>query len=77
MLGRRADVDDMDVCIGQNLPARQLQVSAHYVGRDHADARAEVVADPTLLKEAIEESLRFNTSAQRFKRCLQKRNNFV
>lgn len=39
---------------------------------DHADARAEVVADPSLLKEAIEESLRYNTSAQRFKRCLQK-----
>lgn len=39
---------------------------------DHADARAEVVADPSLLKEAIEESLRYNTSAQRFRRCLQR-----
>lgn len=39
---------------------------------DHADARRDVVADPTLLQEAIEESLRFNTSAQRFRRCLQK-----
>lgn len=37
---------------------------------DHAQARADVVADPTLLTEAIEESLRYNTSAQRFKRCL-------
>ena len=39
---------------------------------DHADARRDVVADPTLLQEAVEESLRFNTSAQRFRRCLQK-----
>lgn len=39
---------------------------------DHADARRAVVADPALLPDAIEESLRFNTSAQRFKRCLQK-----
>lgn len=38
---------------------------------DHDDARREVVADPGLLQEAIEESLRYNTSAQRFKRCLQ------
>ena len=39
---------------------------------DHADARRDVVADPALLQEAVEESLRFNTSAQRFRRCLQK-----
>jgi cytochrome P450 len=39
---------------------------------DHAQARGEVVADPALLGEAVEESLRFNTSAQRFRRCLQK-----
>ncbi len=38
---------------------------------DHADARRDVVADPALLQEAIEESLRFNTSAQRFRRRLQ------
>jgi len=37
---------------------------------DHAEARRRVVADPALLPEAIEESLRFNTSAQRFRRCL-------
>jgi hypothetical protein len=36
------------------------------------DARRELVADPALLPEAVEESLRFNTSAQRFRRCLQK-----
>jgi cytochrome P450 len=36
-----------------------------------AEARAAVVADPELLPDAIEESLRFNTSAQRFRRCLQ------
>lgn len=39
---------------------------------DHREARDAVVADPALLPEAVEESLRFNTSAQRFKRCLQK-----
>ncbi len=39
---------------------------------EHPDARRDVVADPALLQEAIEESLRFNTSAQRFRRCLQK-----
>lgn len=37
---------------------------------DHHDARRAVVADPALLADAIEESLRFNTSAQRFRRCL-------
>jgi len=39
---------------------------------DHADARRAVVANPALLADAVEESLRFNTSAQRFRRCLQK-----
>jgi cytochrome P450 len=39
---------------------------------DHPDARRAVVADAALLPEAIEESLRYNTSAQRFKRCLQR-----
>lgn len=38
---------------------------------DFADARRAVVADPALLPDAVEESLRYNTSAQRFKRCLQ------
>jgi len=38
---------------------------------DHADARRALVADPALIPDAMEESLRFNTSAQRFKRCLQ------
>jgi hypothetical protein len=33
------------------------------------DARHALVADPALLPDAIEESLRFNTSAQRFRRC--------
>ncbi|UCE30863.1 MAG: cytochrome P450 [Burkholderiales bacterium] len=33
-------------------------------------ARARLVADPTLVEQAIEESLRYNTSAQRFKRSL-------
>lgn len=39
---------------------------------DHADARHAVVADPALLPDAVEESLRYNTSAQRFRRCLRK-----
>jgi len=37
---------------------------------DHPDARRALVADPALIPDAIEESLRFNTSAQRFKRCI-------
>jgi hypothetical protein len=37
---------------------------------DFPAARRECVADPDLLRNAIEESLRYNTSAQRFKRCL-------
>jgi len=37
---------------------------------DFADARRQCVANPELLADAIEESLRFNTSAQRFRRCL-------
>jgi cytochrome P450 len=36
------------------------------------DARRAVVANPDLLPDAIEESLRFNTSAQRFRRRLMK-----
>ena len=39
---------------------------------DHPEARHAVVADPALLPDAVEESLRFNTSAQRFRRCLQR-----
>lgn len=38
---------------------------------DHPGARRALVAAPSLIPDAIEESLRFNTSAQRFKRCLQ------
>lgn len=38
---------------------------------DHPDARRAVVGNPALLADAIEESLRFNTSAQRFRRCLR------
>ena len=37
---------------------------------DHPDARRRVVADPALINPAIEETLRFNTSAQRFKRTI-------
>jgi cytochrome P450 len=35
---------------------------------DYPEARRRLVADPALIAPAIEESLRFNTSAQRFKR---------
>lgn len=35
---------------------------------DHPDARRRVAAEPALMAQTIEESLRFNTSAQRFKR---------
>jgi len=38
---------------------------------DMPDVRRALVADPSLIPDAIEESLRFNTSAQRFKRCVQ------
>jgi len=37
---------------------------------DHPEARRAVVADPAKVPDAVEESLRFNTSAQRFRRCL-------
>ena len=36
---------------------------------DHADARRELIGDPGKIPDAIEESLRYNTSAQRFRRC--------
>jgi cytochrome P450 len=35
---------------------------------DHPDARRDVVANADLLPDAVEESLRYNTSAQRFRR---------
>ncbi len=38
---------------------------------DHGIARRRLVAEPMLIPQAIEESLRFNTSGQRFKRRLQ------
>ena len=37
---------------------------------DYHDARRALVADPLLIPDAMEESLRFNTSGQRFKRTL-------
>src|SRR6266849_1611022 len=39
---------------------------------DYPDARRRIVADPGLMAPAIEESLRFNTSAQRFKRTVMR-----
>ena len=38
---------------------------------DRPDVRRALVADPSRIPDGIEESLRFNTSAQRFKRCVQ------
>lgn len=39
---------------------------------EHAEAQTAVVTDPARLPDAIEESLRFNTSAQRFRRRLMR-----
>jgi cytochrome P450 len=39
---------------------------------DHPEARRRLVAEPALIESAIEESLRFNTSAQRFKRTVMR-----
>jgi cytochrome P450 len=39
---------------------------------DYPDARRRVVTDPKLMAATIEESLRFNTSAQRFKRTVMR-----
>ena len=39
---------------------------------DFADARRELVANPALIPDAIEESLRYNTSGQRFRRYIMK-----
>ena len=39
---------------------------------DFAEARAALVVNPALLPDAIEESLRYNTSAQRFRRSLMR-----
>jgi cytochrome P450 len=39
---------------------------------DQVEARRQCIANPALLVDAVEESLRFNTSAQRFRRCLTK-----
>src|SRR6478672_3942014 len=39
---------------------------------DHPNARRRVVANAALIEPAIEESLRFNTSAQRFKRVVMR-----
>jgi len=39
---------------------------------DYPDARRRIVTDLALIEQAIEESLRFNTSAQRFKRTVRR-----
>lgn len=39
---------------------------------DHHDARRAIAADLSLVPDAMEESLRYNTSAQRFRRILTK-----
>jgi cytochrome P450 len=40
--------------------------------QNYPDARRRIAANPTLIAPAIEESLRFNTSAQRFKRTVMR-----
>ncbi len=47
-----------------------LGMFAYNLANEH-DARRRIAADHSLIPDAMEESLRFNTSAQRFKRCLQ------
>ena len=47
-----------------------LGMFAYNLANEH-DARRAISADHSLIPDAMEESLRFNTSAQRFKRCLQ------
>ena len=47
-----------------------LGMFAYNLAGEH-DARRAVSADHSLIPDAMEESLRFNTSAQRFKRCLK------
>lgn len=39
---------------------------------DHPEARRRCASDPGLIPQAIDKSLRYNTSAQRFRRCLVK-----
>ena len=39
---------------------------------DHPEARRRCASDPGLIPQAIDELLRYNTSAQRFRRCLVK-----
>jgi cytochrome P450 len=39
---------------------------------DFPQARREIIATPALMTDAIEESLRYNTSGQRFRRCITK-----
>jgi cytochrome P450 len=39
---------------------------------DHPEARKELVSNPDLIAGAVEESLRYNTTAQRFRRVLPK-----
>lgn len=39
---------------------------------DFPDARQAVASEPSLIPDAIEESLRYNTSAQRFRRCAKR-----
>jgi hypothetical protein len=43
---------------------------------DFPDARRQLAANPDLIAAAIEESLRFNTSAQRFKRVVMRETEF-
>jgi hypothetical protein len=48
-----------------------MMMFAYNLATEH-EAQAACVANPALLPDAVEESLRFNTSAQRFRRRLMK-----
>lgn len=48
-----------------------MSMFAYNLANYHDDRRA-LAANPALIGDALEESLRFNTSAQRFRRCLTK-----
>ncbi|MEJ2693444.1 MAG: cytochrome P450 [Candidatus Thiodiazotropha sp.] len=73
--GRRLDLIQVELTVATLIMAgiESLAGFLKMFGKNMAnypDQRAKVVSDMSLLPDAIEESFRFNTSAQRFRRCL-------
>jgi cytochrome P450 len=73
--GRRLDLIQVELTVATLIMAgiESLAGFLKMFGKNMAnypDQRAKVVGDMSLLPDAIEESFRFNTSAQRFRRCL-------